>query len=398
MTLTRRQAINQFWMLLASSPLLRGQDPEVAQRPVHQPDRIPPVDDLVNPFEYEDVARAVLARPLYDHIAAGAGSERTLRRNREFFDRITFRPRMLVDVSQMDLTKELFGEEMFAPILVGPTANHGRLYFEGELATAAGAASAKTTMIVSHGSSVPVAEIAAKADRPFWYQVVLEQDSNLTRDAIKGAVDSGAKVVCLTVGSAYQPVLGRDVHNRYLKTVPSPPGETSANGGGPAWPPHPSRLNLQSNPKLTWDLLDQIKEWAGVPVVLKGIMSPDEASEAVTNGADGIVVSNHGGRVIDGAAATIEILPKIADAVQGRVPLLVDGGFRRGTDILKGLALGADAVLLGRPILWALAGYGADGVQKLLEMFQSELALAMGLSGKPDLASIDSSLVKVHRW
>ena len=390
--------MNQFWMLLASSPLLRGQDPEAAPRPIHQPDRIPPFEELVNAFEYEEVARKILSRPLYDHIAAGAGGESTLRRNREFFDRITFRPRMLVDVSQMDLTTELFGEEMFAPILVGPTANHRRVHAEGELATAAGAAAAKATMILSHRSSVPVAEIAGKAGRPFWYQVVLEQDSNLTRDAIKGAVDSGAKVVCLTVGNAYQPVLGRDVHNRYVKTAPAASGDASAKGANPVWPPHPSRLNLQSSPKLSWDLLDQIKEWAGVPVILKGIMSPDEASEAVSNGADGIVVSNHGGRVIDGAPATIEMLPKIADEVRGRVPLLVDGGFRRGTDILKGLALGADAVLLGRPVLWALAGYGAAGVQKLLEMFQSELALAMGLSGKPNLASIDSSLVKVHRW
>ena len=398
MTLTRRQAIRQFWMLLASSPLLRGQDPEVAPRPVHQPDRIPPVEDLVNAFEYEQVARKMLSRPLYDHIAAGAGGEWTLRRNREFFDRITFRPRMLVDVSQMDLTQELFGEEMFAPILVGPTANHRRFHAEGELATAAGAAAAKATMILSHRSTVPAAEIAEKTGRPFWYQVVLEQDSNLTRDAIKSAVESGAKVVCLTVGSAYQPVLGRDVHNRYVKTAPAASGDASATGANPAWPPHPSRLNPRSNPELSWDLLDQVKEWAGVPVILKGIMSPDEASEAVSNGADGIVVSNHGGRVIDGAPATIEMLPKIADEVRGRVPLLVDGGFRRGTDILKALALGADAVLLGRPVLWGLAGYGAQGVQKLLEMFQFELALAMGLSGKPNLAAIDASLVKIHRW
>jgi len=398
MTLTRRQAINQFWMLLASSPLLRGQDSEVAQRPVHQPDRIPPVEDLVNSFEYEDVARKLLSRPLYDHIAAGAGSERTLRRNREFFDRITFRPRMLVDVSGLDLTKELFGEKMFAPILIGPTSNHRRVHPEGELATAAGAAAAKATMIVSHRSSVPAAAIAEKTGQPFWYQVALMQDSNLTRDAIKSAVGAGAKVICLTVGNAYRPVLGRDIHNRYGKASQATSGEVSTKETTPGWPPHPSRLNVQSNPKFSWDVLDQVKEWAGVPVVLKGIMSPDEASEAVTNGADGIVVSNHGGRVIDGAPATIEILPKIAEEVRGRVPLLVDGGFRRGTDILKGLALGADAVLLGRPVLWGLAGYGAEGVQKLLEMLQSELALGMGLSGQPNLAAIDNSLVKVHRW
>ncbi len=398
MTLTRRQAINRFCMLLASSPLLRGQDSEVAPRAVHQPDRIPPLEDLVNSFEYEDAARNSLPRPLYDHIAAGAGSERTLRRNREFFDRITFRPRMLVDVSGLDLTKELFGEKMFAPILVGPTSNHRRLHPDGELATATAAAAAKATMIVSQRSSLPATEIAQKTGQPFWYQVVLEQDANLARDAIKSAVVGGAKVICLTVGSAYQPVLGRDVHNRYGKGSMASSDGTSANAANPAWPPHPGRLTVQSSPKFSWDVLDQVKEWAGVPVILKGIMSPDEASEAVANGADGIVVSNHGGRVIDGAPATIEILPKIAAEVRGRVAVLVDGGFRRGTDILKGLALGAAAILLGRPVLWGLAAYGAEGVQKLLEMLQSELALAMGLSGKPNLAAIDNTLVKVHRW
>ena len=151
----------------------------------------------------------------------------------------------------------------------------------------------------------------------------MEEDTNVTRDAIKGAVDSGAKVVCLTVGSAYQPVLGRDVHNRYLKpSRPRREKRAPTRAAGLAASSQPAEPSVESETDL--DLLDQIKEWAGVPVVLKGIMSPDEASEAVTNGADGIVVSNHGGRVIDGAPATIEILPKIANAVQGRVPLLVD--------------------------------------------------------------------------
>ena len=194
-------------------------------------------------------------------------------------------------------------------------------------------------------------------------------------------------MICLTIGNSRPSTLERDVHNRRLTA-----------GDAAAWPPDPAKLRQRGGPRLGWDMIDRIKEWSGLPVILKGVMSVDEASQAVTNGVDGLVVSNYGGRTIDGVAATIEVLPSIAEEIEGRVPILVDGGFRRGVDILKGLALGANAVLIGRPILWALAGYGAEGVEKLLRMLQMELALAMGLTGKRDLASIDRSLVKVDRW
>ena len=375
-------------MWAAASPLFAGPQEEAA-REVFEPDRVAPVDELINAFEYEDVARKRLPETLYDHIAGGAGSERTLRRNREFFERITFRPRMLVDVSRMDLSIELFGGKQFAPILVGPSAGHRRLHADAEGATVQGAGEAQSAVVVSRRSSLPIREIAARAQTPLWFQADAENNADVTREEVKRAADAGCRVICLTIGNSQAGLLERDLHNRR---------ETAGSEQGPTWPPDPAKLRERGGPRLAWDVIDRVKEWSGLPVILKGVMSPDEANQAVTNGVDGLVVSNYGGRTIDGVAATIEVLPLIADEVEGRVPIFVDGGFRRGVDILKGLALGADAIWIGRPILWALAGYGAAGVETLLRLLQQELALAMGLSGKPNLASIDRSLVKLHRW
>ena len=392
MPLTRRQAVRQLSIWAAASPLLAAPQDQ-PNRAVFEPDRVGPLDELVNAFEFEEVARKRLPETLYDHIAAGAGAERTLRRNREFFERITFRPRMLVDVSEMDLSIELFGEKLFAPILVGPTAGHGRLHADAEGATIQGAGAAESAVVVSRRSSLPIGEITAKAERAVWFQADAESEAAVTREEVKRAADAGCRVICLTIGKGRSALLERDLHNRRAAT-PDP----AASGQRPPWPPDPAVLRERGGPRLAWDVIDRIKEWSGLPVILKGVMNPDEASQAVSNGVDGLVVSNYGGRTIDGVAATIEVLPSIADEVEGRVPIFVDGGFRRGVDILKGLALGANAIWIGRPILWALAGYGAAGVEKLLRMLQMELALAMGLTGKRDLASIDRSLVKVDRW
>lgn len=353
MTYSRRKALQEFGILLAGSPLLRA-------------DRTPPLDELVNLFEVESVARSKLAPAVYEHIAAGVGAGTTVRRNREAFDRITFRPRMLVDVREMDISLELFGQRWDAPILVGPTADHRIVHPDGEAATAKGAAAAKTLMVVSSRPSVPIQQIASVTKGPLWFQLDTEGDSNAMKQRVRGALDAGCKAICLTAGAPYE--------------------------ARPSWPPSAKTIT-----KLTWTAIQQIREWSGVPVLIKGVLSPEEAQMCVEKGTQGIIVSNHGGRYVDGAPATIDVLPRIVDAVAGRVPVLIDGGFRRGTDILKALALGAKGVLLGRPPLWGLAAFGAEGVQKVLEMLQTELALAMGLSGKPDLAAVDRSLVKIHR-
>jgi len=356
--ITRRRALEGFGLLVAGSPLLGAQ--ELAGEP---PGRIAPRAELVNVFEVEAMAQRRLASAAYAAIAGG---------DRRAFDRMTFRPRMLIDVRDMDLTTELFGDKMFAPILVGPASHQQRFHPEGELATVRGASAAQAAVMVSGRSSVPFDRIAAQAKTPLWYQVYPEADVTAVRSRVQQAVKAGCRAICLTVGAPYQPA-------------------------GAEGPPHPARLPALGHPAMDWSWVDRLRQGITVPLVLKGIMSPEEAETAVKRGVQGLVVSSHGGRFAGGLAAPIDLLPSIADAVGGKVPLLIDGSFRRGTDILKALALGARAVLVGRPPLWGLAAYGAEGVQTVLAMLQSELARSMGLAGRPNLAAIDRGLVQIHR-
>jgi isopentenyl diphosphate isomerase/L-lactate dehydrogenase-like FMN-dependent dehydrogenase len=270
-----------------------------------------------------------------------AGSDRSA------LERITFRPRMMVNTTQLNLTTELFGQSLFAPILVGPTGEQKRFHPEGELATVRGASAAKTAMVISGHASYPIKEIAAQSATTLWYQVHPEPDTDAQRRRIDEAVELGCKALCITIG-------GTD-----------------------------------------WSAIDRLRQGLRVPIVLKGIMSPEEARAAIGKGIDGIVVSSHGGQA-SGMAVPIEVLPAIAAAVAGKAPILIDGSFRRGADILKALALGARAVLLGRPPLWALAAYGAAGVQAMLEMLQTELARDMAMCGKPNLKALDPSVVRIH--
>ena len=303
------------------------------------PGRIAPARELANTFEFEAMAQRSLSAAAFAEIA---GSERNA------FERITFRPRMMVNTTKLDLTAELFGQRMFAPILVGPTSEQKRFHPEGELATVRGAAAAKTAVVVSGRSSYPIHEIAAQPAATLWYQVYPEPDLAAQRSRIDRAVALGCKALCITAGGA------------------------------------------------DWNAIDRLRHGLRVPVVLKGIMTPEEAGAAIGKGIDGIVVSNYSGRAANGMAAPMEVLPAIAEAVAGKAPILIDGSFRRGSDILKALALGASAVMLGRPVLWALAAYGAGGVQTLLEMLQTELARDMAMCGKPNLKSLSPDVVKIH--
>ena len=302
------------------------------------PGRIAPARSLANTFEFEAMAQRSLSAAAFAEIA---GSERGA------LERITFRPRMMVNTTHLDLTTELFGQSLFAPILVGPTGGQKRYHPEGELACVRGAAAAKTAMVVSSGASSPMKEIAAQPATTLWYQVHPEADTAAVRRGIDEAVALGCKALCITIG-------GSD-----------------------------------------WSAIDRLRQGLRIPVVLKGIMSAEEARAAIGKGIDGIVVSSHG-RPGSGMAAPIEVLPAIAEAVAGKAPILIDGSFRRGADILKALALGARAVLLGRPPLWALAAYGSPGVQAMLEMLQTELARDMAMCGRPNLKSLDASLAKIH--
>ena len=359
--LSRRQALAGFSSIVAASPLLRAQQtPPLEGEP---PGRIAPHGELINAFEFEQMAKRKLDNEAYSLIV---GSDR-----REF-DRMTYRPRLMVDVMELDLTIELFGDSMFAPILVGPASDQKRFHPEGELAMAAGASAAQAAMVVSSRASYPFDEIAAQAKTPLWYQVYPGADEAAVVTKVRQAVKAGCRAICLTVGTPFEP---------------------AGSGGYPKL----GEIQVQANPALDWEYIDRLRQSIEAPLLLKGVMSADEAGTAVGKGIQGIIVSNHGGRYLTGLVQPMTVLPEIVEAVAGKIPVLIDGSFRRGSDILKALALGARAVLLGRPPLWGLAAYGAAGVQTILEMLQTELAADMAMCGAMNLGAVTRDLVKIHR-
>ncbi len=378
-------------MWMAGSPLVRAQRqglPYVAER-------LPSLDEMVNVFEFEPVARKKLDQGSYDYVAGGADDEWTLRRNREAFDHMMLRPRFLVDVSRLDLAVELFGQRVAMPVLVCPMGGHQRVHPDGELATARGAGAAKTILGVSTNSSYTIDQIATAATGPLWFQLYAGPDVEGTREKVERAVAHGCKAVCWTLDLPHLPQRERNLKNGIdMMRVPA---VAAAAGRRAAREAPPYRLQPLYQPELTWSYLEELVAYAKAPVLLKGILTAEDARLAAEHGAAGVIVSNHGGRALDTVPATIEVLPEIVDAVGGKIPILVDGGFRRGTEILMALAIGAKAVMVGRPVMWGLAAYGQAGVQRVLELLQTELARAMGQAGRPTVASIDRSLVRLER-
>ena len=343
---TRRKALAGLGSLVAASPLAADHPPSLIGEP---PGRIAPRADLVNVLEFENVAERKLAPDVYAAIAGG---------NRSFFDRITFRPRMMVPTTYLDLTITLFGEKMFAPVMVGPMARLQNYHPDGEAGMVRAASAAKSWMVVSCESSLSVEKITAESKTTLWYQVFPEADVPAVRAKMDRAVKAGCKAICITVGAPIS--------------------------------------NSMARAAVNWSLIDQMRKGIGVPVLIKGIMTPQEAGAAVKRGIEGIVVSNYGGLSSPGTASSIEMLPSITDAVAGKAPILIDGSFRRGSDIFKALAYGATAVMVGRPVVWGLAAYGPEGAQQVLEMLQTEVARDMAHCGRPTVKDIDRAVVRLH--
>jgi 4-hydroxymandelate oxidase len=338
--------------------------------------------------ELARAARRLLPRPAWDYFRGGADEERTLAANRRAFARRALCPRVLVDVSRCDPGLELLGERLAFPVLVAPMAVQRLAHPDGELATARAAAALGTLFIASTLASVSLEETAAAAPgAPRWFQLYVHRDRGLTRALVERARAAGYRALVLTVDA---PVLGRrlaDVRNGFEL----PPGVGFANlgqGGGFA-----DYVEHRHDAAMTWRDLEWLRDLAGMPLVLKGIVRPDDAVRAVDAGAAALVVSNHGGRQLDGMVAALDALPAVIAAVGGRCPVLVDGGVRWASDVLKARALGAAAVLVGRPVLWGLAVGGEAGVARVLTLFRDELTRALALAGCPDLASVTRDLV-----
>jgi 4-hydroxymandelate oxidase len=346
---------------------------------------------MVNVFDFDKVCAGKVPKAAYDYVTGGSWDEWTLQRNRDGFREITFRPRMLVPVDKLDVSTEVFGKKLSMPILVAPTGTHILVHPDAEIGTVRGAGAAGAAMVVSTSSSVPLAKIAEAAKAPLWFQLYAGPDKTVTRERVENAVALGCQAVCWTVDAPYDAPRERDVRNRLQRDT-----QTQRDNRRRVSAPKPFGLTSRFQAELDWSFLGELAGYAKVPVLVKGILTAEDAVRAMEGGAAGVVVSNHGGRYLDGAPSTIEVLPEIVDAVGSKITVLIDGGFRRGTDILKALAIGAKAVLVGRPPLWGLGAFGDTGVQRVLEILRSELAWAMALAGRPNIASIDRSLVRIR--
>jgi isopentenyl diphosphate isomerase/L-lactate dehydrogenase-like FMN-dependent dehydrogenase len=333
----------------------------------------------VNLFDYEILAQARIEPAAWSYYQSGSDDEVTLRANRTAFERIQLRPRVLVDVHACDIRTTVLGTPVSMPILIAPTAFHSLAHLEGECATAKAAGSVGALMVASSSSTRRLEDIAKEASGPLWFQLYVH-DHKGAEELVQRATAAGYRALMITVDS---PRWGRK--ERAIRS-------------GFRLPPKANFTNKEAAVdvvSLTWESLAWLRSLTTLPIVLKGILTAEDAVLAVKHGVDGIVVSNHGGRQLDSVPASIEALPEVVQAVDGGCEIYLDGGIRRGTDILKALALGARAVLVGRPILWGLAVNGAEGVSHVLEILRAELELAIALAGRPTLASIDRSLVKL---
>ena len=348
----------------------------------------------VNIFEYEALAKARLPQAEYDFIAGGAADEITLQRTRAVFDAIMLRPRMLVDISQRDLSTTVLGQRIEFPIMVDPAGHHGRAHPDAELATARAAGAMGTVMILSSGSTYTLEEVAKAATGPIWFQQYLYKDRGLTKLMAQRAQGAGYRALCLTLDSTVRAKRERNIRNAYSN--PSSPNYAGLELPDYSWglsTDAPRGVNELVDRSATWAYLDWLADNTPLPLVVKGIMTGEDARLCVEHGVRGVIVSNHGARQLDTTFASVEVLPEVVEAVDGRLEVYLDGGIRRGTDVLKALALGARAVLIGRPLFWGLAVDGEPGLRAVLQMLRDELEMAMGMCGRPTIQSIDVSLL-----
>ena len=351
-----------------------------------------PVADVM---QFELLARRRLTKMAYDYVRSGGGDEITMSENRRGFERLRLSPNVLVDVSHLDMSIKLFGIEQDHPMLLAPIAYHRLYHREGELATARGASAGGACFVISSFTTTAIDEIAHHTEHPIWFQLYVQRDRAFTKEMVQRAVASGCKAVCLTVDT---PVLG----NRYGQLSFGLPRHLECvhlrgltiNGAPAGHRTQRSRIfDPMFDASFNWNDLAWLRSIANVPVLLKGVLAAEDGKRAVEYGADGVIVSNHGGRNLDRVPAAIDALPRVVEAVAGRIPVLLDSGIRRGTDILIALALGAKAVLIGRPYIYGLAAGGAHGVERVIAILRDELERAMALTGRRTLKEIDSSVL-----
>jgi len=393
--LTRRQVIASMGVALGGATVTKLQAAEAGTGGNGGPESPKVTSSSKSPpvclADFEPLAKARLSHFAYEYISSGAADELTLRWNHEAYEQIRLRPRVLVDIEKIDTGITLLGQAMPHPILLAPTARHRLSHPEGEVATARGAGTTSTTFVISSLSNRRLSDIAAVAKAPLWFQLYdLRKDRrDFVRAVIKEAEDAGCRAFVVTVDA---PVDG--ARNRIQRVADQIPSDVET--------PYYLKPNLPAGAVLpimgamgsfTWEAIQWVRATTRLPIVVKGIMNPKDAKLAVRAGVAGIIVSNHGGRCLDTLPASLQALPGVIEAVKGRVPVLVDGGIRRGTDVLKALALGARAVLIGRPYIYGLAANGAEGVAQVVNILRDELQMAMALTGRTSISKIDRTVL-----
>jgi len=425
----RRRALASLATMLAGSPLLRAQIDPHGVLTGHK--RIPGIDEMTTAFDFEQICFANMTLDRFDYMQHGDGSEYTIRRDRQAFDWVDIVPGKAIDPKSVDLSSTLLGVPLKYPVYVAPSSGQGALHPDGEAGMYRGATAAGTIMAIASGPTVPHPKIAAAANGPRWNQFYPIADIDLSNESLAQYQDLGTKAIIITVDQQAS-VYERDLHDRNLGGVVRAPGSgrgrgrgaaidpdtgqpvTRAGGGGrggrgaPAaaastgnsiTPTFPAMSKYRvENRRLwyNWGYISEVRKSIKVPVIIKGILTAEDAADCVKQGVDAIIVSNHGGRSMDYGPATLEVLPEIVQAVNGRIPVIVDSGFRRGSDVFKALALGASAVELGRAARWGLGAFGAAGTQRLLEIVQQELVQAAAFAGRSTLKAIDKTAVKTN--
>jgi len=353
--------------------------------------------DLLSIADWEAAARAQLPKMVFDYYVGGSWDEITLRDNAGAFDQLRLNYRVLRDVSERSTATTVLGHRVALPVLIAPTAFQCMAHEEGEVATVRAAGAAGTIMIVSTLSNQPIEAIAAAATAPFWFQLYVYRDRGASADLLARAEAAGAEAVVLTVDAQVWGVRERDVRNRFqlpqglkmnnlLADLASLPADVEDSGLG-------AYVASMFDPALSWKDIEWLRSLTDLPIVLKGIVHPEDARLAAEAGVDGIFVSNHGGRQIDTAPATIDALARIVAASDGRLEVYLDGGVRRGSDVVKALALGARAVAVGRPVLWGLAVDGQGGVEAILDLLNREFDAVMALCGATRPDELDDDLI-----
>lgn len=384
--MNRRQALRGLFSTFGSAAFLSAQQRDA---PLYEPARV---------MDFAPLAKNKLDPVAWDYLDGGSEDEVSLEDNRKAFNRIILRPRALVDVHRIDLSLELLGQKLAYPILLDPAGGKNCFYPDGENVVARAAAGAKALHMTNGG----IEKLVASGQGPVWWQIETGgslRNRQTMRALARRLEDEGCSGICVSTDIAYVSHRDRNIRNHFERGwCEAGLPHRDAQGKLPR-AKNPERAGIypsRPDPTPTWESVRQLREVTRLPIIIKGVLTHEDAERCVENGVSAIIVSNHGGRQLDHVGATIEALPEVVAAVRGRIPVLIDGGFRRGTDILKALALGAKAICIARPYLYGLAAFGQPGVERVIELLRTELALDMGLAGAPNLAAIDRSLVRIR--